>query len=312
MDLETFAEMVCETHNLTKSGTGWPDMSTDINKPHAWRHVKHTGWLLTSDKTIRGQTDTTFPIEIVSAILHVQPASTWRMEIEHLFEALNDSYEFETNRSCGFHVHLSPGNSSYKRGDWTLEELKNIAMAVVYFEDAFEVLIPETRRGSKWHRPNRAQNRRFEKLSTKQCLREISKVKDMQALCLLIHQTKNSNWNFMNTYYPHGIGTVEFRQPPGVTDAAGCLTWAELAVDFVQSARRPDLYAELEQYPQTVEGLKQFCYDGMTEGVSNSKFLDPLFEGRSGALQARWADEMEDHNALIRKECYDTKQKARI
>lgn len=219
-----------------------------------------------------------------------------------LFEAMSQLYEFQTNRSCGFHVHISPGDPSDGRGDWTLEELKNIAMAIVYFEDAFEVLIPETRRGSKWHRPNRAQNRSFEKLRMDQCLQKISKVGDVQSLCLLIHQNKNSNWNFMNNYYSYGIGTVEFRQPPGVTTAAGCLCWAELAINFVQSARRPQLYAELGCYPQTVQGLRHFCCDGMSAGESDSNFLDPLFEGKSGALKARWADEMEDTDALVQKE----------
>ena len=237
------------------------------------------------------------------------------MDIVDFFEEMSQLYDFETNRSCGFHVHLSPGSSSYERGDWTLDELKNIAMAVIYFEDAFEVLIPETRRGSKWHRPNRSQNRSFESLNTKQCLQKISKIKDIQSLCLLIHQNKNSNWNFMNNYYPYGIGTVEFRQPPGVTNAAACLCWMELAINFIQSARRPQLYAELERYPQTVEGLKQFCHDGMTAGGSNLDFLDSLFEGKSGALKARLADEMEDDNALIGKEddiCHYPSIKARI
>lgn len=56
MDLEAFADMVCETFNLSNNGTGRPDMCTDIGKP--WLHLKHAGRLLTSDQTIRGQTGT--------------------------------------------------------------------------------------------------------------------------------------------------------------------------------------------------------------------------------------------------------------
>lgn len=163
------------------------------------------------------------------------------MEIRDLFVSINNLYNLDTNRSCGFHVHLSPGSSSSERGDWTLHELKNISMAIVYFEDAFEVLIPETRRGNKWYRPNRAQNIPFRKLNTKQCLQKTSEVKDIQSLCLLMHHTENSNWNLMNICRPRGIGTVEFRQPPSITDAAACLSWAELAIDFVQFTLARDL-----------------------------------------------------------------------
>lgn len=56
MDLENFADMVCEIYKLSNNGTGRADMYTDIGKP--WRHLKHVGWLLPSDKTIRGQSDT--------------------------------------------------------------------------------------------------------------------------------------------------------------------------------------------------------------------------------------------------------------
>lgn len=56
MDVEAFADMVCEEYNLLNQDTGRPDMCTDIGK--GWKHVKHPGWLLTSDRTIRGQTDT--------------------------------------------------------------------------------------------------------------------------------------------------------------------------------------------------------------------------------------------------------------
>ena len=55
MDLEAFADVICETYNLLGFDTAGFDMCTDIGKP--WKVTKHSGWLLTSDKTIRGQTD---------------------------------------------------------------------------------------------------------------------------------------------------------------------------------------------------------------------------------------------------------------
>lgn len=172
-------------------------------------------------------------------------------------------------------MHLSPGSPGFERGDWTLNELKNIAQAAVYFEDALEVLTPESRRASSssgWgHQPDRP----LQGLGTK-------------------HQDKleGSSWDFTDIYRAGGTGTVEFRRPPGVVDAEGCLAWAELAVDFVQSARWPGFCAAgIGGYPQTVEGLEQFCYDGVMEEVSNKKYLETLFEGKSGALAARCADD---------------------
>lgn len=56
MDLGTFADMVCETCSSCNDTTSL-EMSTDIGKP--WKVTRHAGWLLTSDKTIRGQGGTT-------------------------------------------------------------------------------------------------------------------------------------------------------------------------------------------------------------------------------------------------------------
>lgn len=206
-----------------------------------------------------------------------------------MFATLSTDFLIETNRSCGFHVHLSPGKpkaQTMDRGDWTIDELTRIAMAVVYFENAFEAVIPAERRGNKYHRANRAQNQYLAELSIDETMRRISEVRDIPWFVLLMQQSKRFNWNFMHLSSVHGKGTIEFRQPPGVTTAAECLQWMELAIDFIQSARRDEIsIRKLYEFEPTVQGLKKFCYEGLTPGMSMQCYLDPIFDGKTGALE---------------------------
>lgn len=100
----------------------------------------------------------------------------------------------------------------------------------------------------------------------------------------LISPDRYRTWNFHNLRDGNPKGTVEFRQPPGQTHATGCLAWAELAISFVQSARRPDWHVRFAEYPQTVAGPKKFVQEGVAQGISQEKYLVPIFDSKPGDL----------------------------
>jgi len=80
------------------------------------------------------------PLELVSPILEFTNGSSFRRQVEHVWGDLDENTKISVNnKSCGTHIHLSPQNSS---GTWTLGAVKAICRSIVYFEFAFEALLP--------------------------------------------------------------------------------------------------------------------------------------------------------------------------
>lgn len=125
-----------------------------------------------------------------------------------------------------------------------------------------------------------------------------------------MHPDRYYAWNFQNLYYG-GKATIEWRRPPGMTTADGCLVWAELAIDSVQSARRPGV--DLGRYGRDVAGLYTFLRDGLVPGLGDERYLKPIFQGKSGslpplqvrdvdrALMAKKAAEDQKKNLMMKK-----------
>ena len=61
-----------------------------------------------------------------------------------LFNKLGTIVELQVNNTCGVHVHVSLGPR------YTPEQVRRVAKAVVWFEDAMFSLLPLSRRASKY------------------------------------------------------------------------------------------------------------------------------------------------------------------
>ena len=58
-----------------------------------------------------------------------------------------------SDTSCGTHLHVSPGGS-----EWTLDQVRNVSRSILYFEEAFDALLPLERRWNRQCRSNRVDN----------------------------------------------------------------------------------------------------------------------------------------------------------
>lgn len=97
------------------------------------------------------------------------------------------------------------------------------------------------------------------------------------------HSEREYAWNFKNLEPSDGTGmTIEWRQPPGVTTAEEALAWAELALGFIQAARQPRTRDRLREFGLDVAGLKSFLESGIVTGVSDRRYFNVIFEGKSG------------------------------
>jgi Putative amidoligase enzyme len=206
----------------------------------------------------------------VSPILWATPGSKWREDVEAVWRHLRRYYTINTNDDCATHVHISiiPWYS------WG--EVKRIAQAAIHFEPAFEVLVPSARRGNKFAKSLWLDSPWL--VAKNYCRAElmdsIEKADFLDALLPLIQDGRDYCWNFLPLF---DRGTIEFRKPPASTTAEEALSWAELAMSFVQACIRCKSTVELKKVPATVGGLRWFCSQSLETGVNQPHRLQRIW-----------------------------------
>ena len=111
--------------------------------------------------------------------------------------------EVEVDHMCATHVHISPKEKEV----WSLEQLKRIAKAVIYFDDPFKVISAPTRRDHDLTQSNKRKNYLLKDLDFGACCERIEKCANNLDLINLIQsgglkadeQTRDYAWNFENT-----------------------------------------------------------------------------------------------------------------
>ncbi|OIW27625.1 hypothetical protein CONLIGDRAFT_716074 [Coniochaeta ligniaria NRRL 30616] len=262
---------------LAQGYRGKPGMHANIKGHDQWEGDPYVEWEIVKDASLpRDPTNRTFPLEITSPILTFDENGAWREQVKAVFDHVQTTCDITTNKSCGFHVHLSPGD-----GSWDLEELKRICLAILYFEPAVLALLPVSRQNHhSFLGKNRFGNDNFHELS-------IESPEDADYL-MRNPEDRTSAWNFKNLsekYQSTGV-TIEWKQPPGVTTAEECLAWTEFAVSFVQAARYwAGIGAEIEDsYTPDVEGLQKFVLERGECRGRNMAYLEPIFVGKTGTV----------------------------
>ena len=137
------------------------------------------------------------------------PNSTWREDVKEHWAALLQIGEVEVDKGCATHVHVSP-----KPEPWSLEQLKRMAKAVIYFDDAFKIIWAPTRREHELTKSNKRNNYKLKDLGFGACCERIEECANKRGLISLMQsgeskaaqQTRDYAWNFENT--EKAIGTI--------------------------------------------------------------------------------------------------------
>jgi hypothetical protein len=82
-----------------------------------------------------------------------------------MFAHVETKCTLSTNETCGFHVHMSPGNDE----PWSVAELGSISFAIIHFEEAVLALLPEHRRNNMRLGSNFVDNKQFSGLTKNEC-----------------------------------------------------------------------------------------------------------------------------------------------
>jgi hypothetical protein len=168
---------------------------------------------------------------------------------------------------------------------WDLDELKQICRAIIYFEKAFEVLVPPGRRSNEYAKSNRYDNPILANMTDNGSINEIDSCTTDVAIADLMNNggDRYYGWNFTNLYHGRKM-TIEFRRTTGVQDFGTCQSWVEVAVSFVQAARASDDFAVLEGFAPDVKGLHDFITLLSGQTTEQIEAIDSIFDGKSGSI----------------------------
>lgn len=187
---------------------------------------------------------------------------------------------------------------------WTLEQVKNVSRSILYFEEAFEVLLPPDRCGNRECRSNRTENPRLKHLPGLQaCFEKVQECSSIKALIHLMNAKEQDSWNVgeewngekavtdrcygfnFENLMEGKIGTIEFRRPPCVTNYQNCVMWVEFGASFMQAAMQYGTSLDcLQLHGPDVAGLAAFIGEATIQGMNDREILDVMFARGSGCL----------------------------
>lgn len=143
--------------------------------------------------------------------------------------------------------------------------------------------MPEERRGNEWARsiwlesPNLA----IQGKSRYDSIQEIEKAPSEDALISLLHvpEVLTYTWNFWSL--TTSKRTIEFRQPPASSNVQEALSWAELALNFIQVSLIYGSHASMATFPANIKGLRWYLNQVPEAEINEPNRLQRLWAGKS-------------------------------
>ncbi|KAF7511683.1 hypothetical protein GJ744_003846 [Endocarpon pusillum] len=298
---EFVAALAIEHNHLVPSRH--PRMQTFIKRKDSSQYAK---WCMAEEPsiTVAGRPCPPWTIEMISPILVAYPGSKWREDVEATWKYLQDQYHITTNRRCSTHIHLSLDPF------YTTPEIKRIAQACIYFEPAFEAIVPPVRRFNAYAKSNwldsptvaREDRSRSELIAAIEGAVQV----DVIARLMQYRGDREYAWNFWALFRRR---TIEFRKPPACTRPEEVLAWAELALSFIQACIKYENTTQLQKVPPTIGGLRWFLSQFTEAGVNEPKRMQRLWWGRSANAMVQpypqpvgfWAWEVAARSAMIER-----------
>merc|ERR1711908_157627 len=138
----------------------------------------------------------------------------------------------KTNRSAGCHVHIDAA-------DIDLQGLKGIAQNFLKYEDAFDLVVPRSRRGGTNRFCNtNVRNSQLATLTSRAKHDRLEGCATVDELIRLVSPSRYHKLNMQNLTGPKR--TLEFRQHGATCSGTKLKSWIALLLSFVEkSASRP-------------------------------------------------------------------------
>ena len=200
----------------------------------------------------------------------------WSQTIDKFWYALLSRYRLRRDSTCGFHIHIS----SVTR-NWTLDQLRSIAKAIVFWEPATARCAPLSRQD---HFQDFCQSNIKPQVPVADCwslgpLRGLLEAfdfidsADADAIVGYVCPDKHRAWN-LRPCGRGGHGSIEFRRPPGVTTAKKAKHWIAFTMAFMEMAIQFNP-SRLASHIQGLEDLSSMYHpDFVCQLLASARILD--------------------------------------
>ncbi|OQO15258.1 hypothetical protein B0A48_00641 [Cryoendolithus antarcticus] len=192
------------------------DTSTENYRKHTEHYDK---WWITRDGSL-GDPD--------------HPQRNWEDEIDTFWTAYKKVFHMpEQSSNCGSHGHVSPSGRR-----WSLGQLRNIAVRIVYFEALIQAMLPATRGNNSYCQKNSTSSSRLGSYISggQQGWRNfIAAVTgaNRETLVTLMQSDRKVLWTFTHIV-DEGIGSIEFRGGRGLRGEIRSKWWIAFAVSYIK------------------------------------------------------------------------------
>ncbi|KAH7014385.1 putative amidoligase enzyme-domain-containing protein [Microdochium trichocladiopsis] len=215
----------------------------------------HTTWKLTTDPSVdtnQAPCNISGGLEMVSPIIQLTENGLWVHPIKVVWKFLEEVCDVGANDRCSTHVHLSLPET------YSVIQMKRLAQAVIYFEGAVPLILPESRRSNHYARSNWKDNEYFKGDSRDQAMAKLEGCTTIEAVIEMMNPGKHKRYYGWNFTAFKSYGTVEFRRGAGSTNAQQVLQWITLSTTFLRASLRIATSEDFRHYPETVGGLYRF------------------------------------------------------
>lgn len=255
-------------------------------------------------------------VEIISPPMSV--GKRWQSEIQTVFQAVGNFFDFWTNKCCSCHVHVSPGPT--RDNSYSLPQLVKRAKAAYFWESALFQLLPGERRFNRYANPNHHLVLRTEYAAVHRNGWE-SVFFGLEGLAasgkdgFLYHMKNGSNpTRYMSTNFDpvNKYGTVELRRQAGAASPQTVVRRVLLALTLHISAMRYDFDGARTRRdrPKAEELIKELagCIKKLPKTCHGSRFVGWL-KWCQESYEAE--DEMSTENTFSEKEINQQEKKMR-
>lgn len=254
--------------------------------------VSSRQWTIATELCIPSRpNDHRFGMKLISPFMRfAKRPESWQSELRNLMQALNTHFELTTTHQCFTHIHIVPSS-----GAWTLSQTKGLAKSALYFERCLDALVPPYRRKTVWAKSNR-HNHYFDGLPMAECFARVDAQSTPEALAARMNwcgadsptgialgarpgadfQHDAYRWGFVGLNEGSGLGTVEFRQPPGSSSGSEVIAWVLLVGCLARLSCGAGVALDPAQKPQLKSLGEWLVYEAEWCGVPQKGLLGDL------------------------------------
>ncbi|KAI1116787.1 putative amidoligase enzyme-domain-containing protein [Nemania sp. NC0429] len=270
------------------------------------KHPEHYNkWWITKDGSLGDPSYPRIPLEAVSPTLWT--LGNWEHEIDTFWYAWDAVFQKpDASSLCGSHIHVSP----FPAKAFSLSQLKDIAIGIIFYEPLIQELLPECRQHNKYCRKNTLRSEELQNMGSDDGdeLRDVwfyisEGIDDEEELRDFMQESSNPRtdryvlWNFDNIL-PGRSGSIEFRGGHGLRGPEATRTWVAFVVAFIHLCLEQDNYSWRRF--QNGYSPRQFQRHSMSrfwkDLIKAARFLNIRQH-----LPSDWSDML----SLFRQDCYE-------